>query len=216
MAGNQEQSGARGQLFGAVSALAFTLASDLELAPLDENESEEALAIRLLGEIDQRAKVLASDLDECREEIASLKRQLSAQKGAATKARAAAAAAMPAKPRKFGPMKDQLGSHELAELIDDADEVQIAFTDANGREIAGIAPRTISGDAFKADTAALRLSVPEMPIHGPATGQAAFRLGGYALLVDGEQVAFTPRDELAIAPGQTYELKDDVAFMAAA
>ncbi len=183
------------------------------MVPFDKLPPEQQFKDALFRAIVHGTAPLLAPLEE---ENAQLKRSLSAQKGAATKARAAVAAAQPPKPRKFGPVKEQLGPRELAELIDGAEDVQVAFTDKNGREIAGLAPRTISGDAFQADDHALRLNVPEMSIHGPAQGSQAFRLGGYALLVDGDQVAFATRDELSIAAGQTYELKDDVAFMAAA
>jgi hypothetical protein len=111
---------------------------------------------------------------------------------------------------------DQLAPAELAELIGDAGKAELAFVGRDGREINGLAPRSISADGFDVLRGALRLQVPSLKVHGPAVGQTPFAVGGYALLVDGEQVAFAARgDVLSIGGGQAFELKDDAAFRAA-
>jgi hypothetical protein len=208
MAGNQELSvvAKPGELFGAVAALALHLGGDLELAPKDETESEVDLAIRLLGELAPMAEQLEAELGQ-------LKRSLAAQKGAATKARAAVEATKPRKPRKFGPVADQLPAHELLELIDAAENVELAFAEGF-TEIRGLAPRMVEGGSSAwalAPGGRLRLNVPELVILGPGAAPA-FVLGGYALLLDGEQVAWTARDPVTIAPGSRFEFRDDVFF----
>lgn len=214
MAGNTELPAAglvteaeRGDLFGAVTGIALHLAGDLVLSPKDETESEVDLAIRLLAEMAPMAEQLVAERD-------ALKRSLAAQKGVTTKARAALAATMPARPRKFGPVKDQLPAGELLELIAAADTVELAFADGF-TEIRGLAPRTIEGGASAWQVTSrgrLRLNVPELVIHGPEQGKPPFRLGGYALLLDGEQVAWIGREPVPIAPGAQTEWKDDVIF----
>ena len=157
-------------------------------------------------------------IDNLTEERDSVKRQLSAQKGAATKAREAAAAAeakLPPEPRSFEDDGDTLPPSELLELIEDADELEIVFVDRELREVPGLPPRKISGagGAWLVRGSTLRLTVPDLQVHGPGPGQPPFRVHGYVLLADGEQVAAHQRHEpLAIAAGQTMQLKDDIGF----
>jgi hypothetical protein len=161
---------------------------------------------------DPCAVALAS-IDAVREEAEALRRSLAAQKGATTKARASAAA-MPAKLRKFGPVADQLPPRDLLELIAAADFVELAFTDGHS-EIRGLAPRSIEGGASAwliGPDQRLRLKVPALLIEGGQNGTPGFVLGGYALLLDGEQVAWQARDPVTIPPGTTFEFKDDVIF----
>lgn len=196
-----------GDLFGAVAGLALHLAGDLVLTANDETESEVDLAIRLLGEIERRAEAVVAERD-------ALKRSVAAQKGQVTKARAALDAQRPAKPRKFEPIAKPLPAGELLDLIGAAETVELAFVDGE-REIRGLAPRTIEGgvSAWQATSRGrLRLNVPSLEILGPGPDKSAWRLGGYALLLDGEHIASIERDPVLIAPGTRHEFKDDVIF----
>ena len=151
------------------------------------------------------------------DEIDRLNRQLAAQKGQTTKARnqvAVLEAEAPAKPRKFSAL-DIKGdvARELVKLIDDADEIELAFVGPDGVEVSGVAPRRLSEGAFLVAANGLRLRVPSLKVHGPAIGGKPYELAGYALLLDGELAALTRRgDVLRIGAGSTFELKDDVSF----
>lgn len=215
MSDNQEQ---RVALFAAVTAIAAIVATDLDLAPIDENETPEAHATRLLEAIAPKVQDLQSARDEFEAERDTLKRQVAAYKGMAGKAQREAEAleaSMPKKPRAFDTELEPMRPGDLKELIADAETVEIAFVGGGGREVKGIAPRSIAGDAFHDAGHALRLHVPTLTVYGPAPDQQPFEVLGYALILDGEQVAYAPRpDQLTIGSGARYELKDDVAFPA--
>lgn len=216
--GSPKQKAEAGALFRAVSGIARILASDLDLAPIDENEHEVDLAIRLLGEIEKRADSAIAELDGANDELEHLRRSLAAQKGQATRARRQAEALearLPSAPRQFVPIEKPLAPGDLLELLDDAETVELAFVGADGVEIAELRPRSIGGGgaAWRLFGGRLRLKVPELIVHGPRPGEPPFVLAGYALLVDGEQLAIARRSEpLTIGAGAKFELKDDVAF----
>ena len=158
--------------------------------------------------------VAISAIDVHREEVTRLMRVAAGHKGQATRARAQAAAAMPARLRKFGPVDKQLPPGDLLELIAAAETVELAFTDGR-TELKGLAPRTIEGGAAAwqlTSRGRLRLNVPELTILGPGPDKSAWQLGGYALLADGEQIAWQARDPVMIAPGTRHEFRDDVIF----
>lgn len=203
-----------GSLFGAVTGVALHLAPDLELAP-KEGEDEVDHAIRLLGDLSVRAERVTGELVTVGEEIVALKRSISGHKGMGNRLRnqvAALEAELPAKPRKFAPIALPLQPAELLELIDAAETVELVFVDSDGREIKGLAPRTIDGgkDAWKPRSNGLALVVPDLKVSGPGDGRAPFRLGGYALLLDGELAAMRPRDPYVLRGGGTFQLKGDV------
>ena len=50
-------------------------------------------------------------------------------------------------------------------------------------------------------------------VHGPAHGGAPYHVKGYALLLDGKQVAWSERpDPLQVGAGQKYQLSNDIFF----
>jgi hypothetical protein len=213
MAGKQEQSeptdAAAVALFAAVSELAAVIAPHLELAPKDEAEIGMPHATRLLEE-------MRTDAEEMQRGREALKRSLAAQKGALTRAKREAAAIETARrasePRRFVPV-EPLSAAELLELVDDAEAVELAFVGGGGLEIGGLAPREIAGEAWKVRADRLQLQVPDLTVHGPRPGEPPYQLAGYALIADGDVLALMARsDVLAIGPGTTFQLKDDVAF----
>lgn len=124
----------------------------------------------------------------------------------------ASAAAKPAKARKLEPVEHGLSSAELLELINDGDEVVIAFGDGK-REIAGLPPIRIEGDAWAVTAAGLSLRLPQLRVFGPAGQAAPYQLHGYALLIDGDLIAYAPRaDVLAIVANSEVDLTNDVVF----
>lgn len=172
------------------------------------------LQLNLRGDEDGGACEIAEiRLRELTDELAAVKRSLSAQKGSATKARATVAAMVAAgKPRKIGAMDNTLSPRELLELIEDAETVEIVCSDGR-HEIKGLAPIAIEGEAWREITAGLKLQVPELTLHGPAPGSPSHSLAGYGLLLDGQQVAWGARaDKRAIGAGMSLNIKDDVVF----
>lgn len=161
---------------------------------------------------------LQTQVDTLEARIDTLTKERDAAKRDATSARKAASAAkraLPSAPRKIGRTKGEpLTLAELREKIAKSDNVELVFSDGN-RELRGFEPRTIAGDAWTDTPGGLKLNVPEMLVHGPGAGStdSAHSLAGYALLVDGEQVAWAERPGLlTIGRGGTYDLKDDVIF----
>lgn len=101
---------------------------------------------------------------------------------------------------------------DLLELINAAETVEVAFSDGE-KELSGVTPILISGDAWKQQINGLKLVVPSMTIHGPGRTDAPLKLAGYGLLLDGDLVAYQARgDALTLSPGGQYDLKDDVIF----
>jgi hypothetical protein len=122
------------------------------------------------------------------------------------------AAETPAKPRKLGRPKNpaDIDRDKLKAAIADAETVEVAFSDGR-TEIAGMPPLSIEGDAWRDHHLGQMLREP-VTVTGPAGGSSV-TIAGYALLLDGEQVAYTERsDRLAIAPGQKINLADDIYF----
>lgn len=118
----------------------------------------------------------------------------------------------PAKPRKLGAIDgERFSIEELRELIDDGDEVSIAFSDGT-REVAGIAPVAVSGDAW-AETATGLMLAKKVDIDGPGDTGTSVTIDGYALMIDGKQVAYSRRSTpIQIAPGQRVQIVDDIIF----
>ena len=161
-----------------------------------------------------QAATLTTERDAAIAERDAAKRSLTAQKGATTRAKAEVSKIeIASKPRPFGRMNGEaLTPDDMLELIAGADEVAIAFSDGRS-EIKGLSPVKVSGDAWRKSGSGLRLSVPKLEVHGPATGKTPYRVAGYALLIDGEQVAWAQRHEgLSIGGGQTFNLADDIVF----
>jgi len=121
-------------------------------------------------------------------------------------------ATTPAKPRKIGALGEDkaLAGDDLRKAIDDADEVQIAFSDGT-REVHGIAPINVAGDAWGDHQFGLVLK-EDATIEGPREGSSV-TIDGYALILDGKHVAYARRSTpLQVAPGQRVSLKDDIIF----
>lgn len=163
-------------------------------------------------------KEMESERDTLRNDLAAL----SAKKEAADlkdakKAKATAAPRREGGARALGPLKlkgdeKPLAGEALMLAIAAAETVEIGFS--NGKsEIKSLPAQLIQGDAWQLATNGVRLRVPELQVFGPNRDEPALSLAGYALLLDGRQVAYAARiDVLPLAPGGTYDLKDDVIF----
>jgi hypothetical protein len=123
----------------------------------------------------------------------------------------------PAKPRKLGEMNDGLTGEDLddalAEAAADEKSIEIAFSDGS-KELIGIPPVSVQGDVWRPHALGKMLRDP-VAIDGPVagSGRAGFQIVGYALLIDGKQVAYTRRsDPVNVGPGQKITLADDIYF----
>lgn len=169
------------------------------------------------------ATILTSH-DRQAKEIASLKRSLAAQKGQATRAKAAAAAAeaeavelarsATAEARVLPAAEgfEAVSPDDLLMLIGGAEQIHVIATDGSA-EVLGIPPLVLSGpEAFRHVGSGLGIVLSSWIVHGPATGAEPYRVGGWALVLDGEIAAFQsrPMGQLSIGPGQSFNLAGDV------
>jgi hypothetical protein len=155
-----------------------------------------------------------SALGELTAERNALRRSLSAQKGATTRVKnEVEQLEVKARPRRLGPIDDQLSTAELAQLFADTERVEIAFSDGRA-ELKSVHPVSVPGAAFTFRRGRLSLTVGDLKVRGPADERPPRALNGYALLVEGEQVAWVPRlaGQLTLGGGTTYQLKDDVVL----
>lgn len=114
----------------------------------------------------------------------------------------------PAKPRKLGEVEGVDGT-ALPDAIDKADQVEIAFSD--GKREVGIPPIAVTGSAWKPHSRGFMLA-HDVNIEGPQTG-SSISIDGYALILDGKQVAYSQRSmPLQVAPGQKITITDDIIF----
>lgn len=119
--------------------------------------------------------------------------------------------------RALGPLKPKkdekpLTGGDLLAAIAAAETVEVAFSDGK-REIKSLPAHAIQGDAWYLAANGVRLRVDKLQVYGPNRGEPDLKLAGYALLLDGEQVAYAARgDVLVLTAGSTNELKDDVIF----
>lgn len=184
-----------------------------------EKDGPIVLAQRVAELEDQNAALIAAQtgLDE---DIERERKRADAAEARATKAEAGETKAKgqvkklttPAKPRKLGAIDgERFSIEELRELIDDGDEVSIAFSDGT-REVAGIAPVAVSGDAWSETATGLMLA-KKVDIDGPGDSGTSVTIDGYALMIDGKQVAYSRRSTpIQIAPGQRVQIVDDIIF----
>lgn len=189
------------------------------LAPIDEAAAAAAGHEQTqadLAEAREGTSASAARIAELEEELAAARRSIAAHKGATTRAKSTVAELEArGKPRKVGAMSGEaLGPDDLLELIADAETVEVAFSDGRS-EVAGLGARQVSGEAWTKTPAGVKLSVgaDDFTVAGPGEGQRPFAIAGYALLLDGEQVAYKPRHEqISIGAGQRFNLSDDVVF----
>lgn len=203
--GSEQPTPSQVAVVSAAMSLAGGLAPEMELAAIDDNEQPLDHALRLLAAARASAATVVEERDQ-------LKRSLSAQKGATTRAQKEASALegkLSPKPRKIGAGKFGGDPRALKALIDDADTIELVFSDGRS-ELPGIAPRMIEDGAWRETAGGLKLQVPSLEVRG---GDQTVELAGYALLLDGDQVAWSARsDRLTIRSGMTINLKDDVVF----
>jgi len=167
-------------------------------------------------ELVSRLDAAEAALETANEEIATLTAKVEAAEKAAAKAKAkpkVSAGDKAPKARTFpapDPKKDGEAQPDLRALIGEAETVEVVFC-AGRKEVQGIPPIAISGDAWKDSPNGLMLTEP-VTLHGPAHGQAGYSIEGFGLLIDGKPVAYRARlgGKVQVGPGGTIELRDDI------
>jgi len=151
---------------------------------------------------------LGDDLEQAKSQVAELTGKLdAATKKAAKLSRGEASAD---KPRKIGPVKERLSIEDLRAAMAGADKIEILFGD--GKRESGAAPVVVEGDAWSDHALGLMLREP-VEIHGPVHGSQPYHVRGFALVLDGKQVAWSERPEpLMVGAGQKYQLSNDIFF----
>lgn len=201
--------------FGLDATAAVELQGELDAA-IARAETAEADAKRLNEELNLSEEEGASTDDQIRaltEERDEAIARAEKAEGGEKKAKASLTkATTPPKPRKFGAIAEDkaITGDDLRTAINDADEVQIAFSDGT-REVLGIPPINVAGDAW-GDHQFGTVLKEAATIEGPREGSSV-TIDGYALLLDGKQVAYSRRSTpLQVAPGQRVSLANDIIF----
>lgn len=169
-------------------------------------------ARELQAELDDRqntVEALSADNEALKAKLVDAEKAVKSAKASVTRA------ATPAAPRKLKTMDDGLSGDDLTEALTKADAggktVEIAFSDGK-REIEGIPPIVITGEVWRDHTRGKMLRDP-VKVDGPTTGGSSVAIDGYALMIDGKQVAYCQRSEpVRVNAGQTISLQDDIWF----
>lgn len=185
-----------------------------------EGEEEIAFAVRCIEKLGALVTAMDGNIRALETELKAVNRRLASQRGAATKAKAKIVELEEAgKPRKFGPMSavfddpaEAFDAVDLMTAIDGADEVVLAFSDGTS-ELRGIKPRRVFAEAFRLTRGRVFFTEGPLEVTGPGDAETVTTLAGVALLVDGEQVAWSPMAQpLRIGAGQTLNLAGSVIF----
>lgn len=185
-----------------------------------EGEAEIDFAVRCIETLGDLVTKMDGNIRSIEEELKAVRRQLASQKGATTKARSRIVELEEAgKPRKLGPMAAVFGDEaesfsvfDLSVAIDSAEEIVLAFSDG-AEEIKGIRPRQVRADAFRLTRGRLLFTDEPLEVTGPGAAETVTTLAGVALLIDGEQAAWSPLPQpIAIGAGQTFNLAGSVIF----
>lgn len=171
-------------------------------------------------DLEEEAQKLQKDLDAANARVEALQADLDAANAKAAKAVTATKAKVTRgdttpKPRKFGPVDDGLSGDALVEALQqaDADDKRVEIVVADGtREVTGIPPIVVTGDVWRPHMLGLMLKEP-VKVDGAQPGGTSFVVAGFALLIDGKQVAYCRRSNVVqVAPGQTVSFADDIYF----
>jgi hypothetical protein len=186
-------------------------ADDAELVQGDgQNDDGADLPARVI-ELEEALVVRDAQIAALEAEAVELRDQLAAAQAATEKAKSAARSAKaptPKKARAIGPVEGQPAGEDLFVLIGAADTVEIGFSDGK-KELAGLPPLMIEGDAWVRSVAGIALRLPKLTVRSGDT----VSLGGYGLFLDGALTAFAARGEvLIVRAGQDYDLSGDVVF----
>lgn len=185
-----------------------------------EGEEEIAFAVRCIDKLGALVIAMDGNIRAAEGQIAALKRQLSSQRGATTKAKARIVEMEEAaKPRALGPLgavfddaAEAFTVDDLMTAIDSASKVVLAFSDGEA-ELRGIKPRQVRAEAFRLTRGRLLFTDEPLEVTGPGDAETVTTLVGVALLLDGEQAGWSPMPKpINIGSGQTINLAGSVIF----
>lgn len=185
-----------------------------------EGEEEIAFAVRCIEKLGGLVTAMDGNIRKLEEELKAVNRRLASQRGATTKAKSRIVELEEAgKPRKFGPMSavfddpaEAFDAVDLMTAIDAAEELVLAFSDGVN-ELKGIKPREVQAEAFRLTRGRVHFIDGPLEVTGPGDADTVTTLAGVALLVDGEQLAWSPMAQpLNIGAGQTLNLAGSVIF----
>lgn len=191
------------------SLLADTSAA---LEARDAAEQRAAAAATTSSDADHPAIVeLQASVETLTEQLATANARADKAEAATKKAQAKVTSGeVPARLRKLKDGAFAGDRDALKEAIAAGEKVEIAFSDGR-HEVPGVAPLTVEGEVWRDHQRGLMLRDP-VTVTGPSLGTST-TIAGYALMIDGKQVAYTERsDPLTIAPGQRISLADDIYF----
>lgn len=178
-----------------------------------EGEEEIHFAVRCIEKLGELVLKMSANLDTLERDLGAARRSLASQRGATTKAKAKIVEMEEAgKPRALGELTEAFGVDDLLTAIDSAEEIVLAFSDGKS-ELKGIKPRKVSAEAFRFTRGRLHFIEGPLEVTGPGGEDTVTTLAGVALLVDGEQVAWSPMSQaVRIGAGQTMNLAGSVIF----
>ncbi len=223
MAKSNDNAGAQQEpVAGPIALIMQALGEHAEQQGLVQAEGEEelAFAVRAIEKLGELVIAMDGNIRTAEDQIAALKRQLASQRGATTKAKSRIVELEEAaKPRQLGAMTAVFGDpseeftvDDLMTAIDSADEVVLAFSDGTN-ELKGVKPRQVRAEAFRLTRGRLHFTDEPLEVTGPGDADTVTQLVGVALLVDGEQVAWSPMAQtINIGSGQTINLAGSVIF----
>jgi hypothetical protein len=171
-------------------------------ATADANAQDRDAARSELEKADQELACAREKLSQIGDQLATITEQ-----EAAGKPRSLVA---PKTPKSTDPDDIAEARTALRAKIEDADDVEIMFSDGR-KQIMELGVRKIAGDAWKDSSIGLLLDQP-VELYGVGIGGGTLTIAGYALILDGEVAAYTPRDELQIQPGAHVKLENDIYF----
>jgi len=176
------------------------------IADADQDGVNDDLHARLVA-AEGSADDAQAEIEDLKATVARLEKDLASSKAKVAKL---SDGEKTVKPRKIGPVKEVLDRDKLRAAIADADKVEILFGD--GKADSGATPVVVEGDAWVDHALGLMLK-ETVEVHGPSHGSEPYFVKGYALLLDGKQVAWSERPEpLSIGAGQKFGLSNDIFF----
>lgn len=182
-----------------------------------ENDRDAAQAALLTANNDRDAAQAAlltanNGRDTAVARVAELEAKLAKQTAATKTARVEQKATSP-KLRKIGPLADgkQLETAALGDRLA-IGELELAFSDGK-KEIKGLPPLGIHGQAWQAWSGRWRLTVPVI-VKGPGPNEPPYVITGLGLFdSDDNQVAYSELPEpMEIKPGSTVDLRGSILF----
>lgn len=185
-----------------------------------EGEAEIDFAVRCIEKLGELVTAMDGNIRKLEDDAKALNRRLASQRGATTKAKARIVEMEEAgKPRALGPMAavfddeaEAFTATDLMTAIDGAEEIVLAFSDGTA-ELKGIKPRMVRAEAFRLTRDRVLFTDEPLLVTGPGGEDTVTHLAGVALLLDGEQAAWSPMAQaMKLGAGQTVNLAGSVIF----